>query len=78
MRSYDGEDYSDEESVSVTVMNVNNAECDDEWYDESVYLGGLTGGIIVIVIVVAILFSRNRNAEYYEDWGDEEDSDEEW
>ena len=51
---------------------------DDEWYEEPVYIGGLTALIIVVVIVVVLLFIRKRNAEYYEDFGDDDDSDEEW
>jgi len=77
VRSYDGEDYSDEVSITVTA---NNAEEKDEteWYEEPVNIGGLATVIIVVVIVVAILFMRKRNAEYYEEWSEYEDSDEGW
>ena len=63
------------------LITLNDNDGSDEWYDEPIYIGGITTVIIVVVVVVALLFTRKRNAEYYEDWGDEEsyeDSDEEW
>ena len=77
-RSHDGDEYSDEASVTITVHNDKDKDGDDEWYEEPVYIGGLTSIIIVIVVVVAALFFRKRNAEDYQDLGDDEDSDEEW
>jgi len=77
VRSYDGGDYSDEVSITVTVNNKEDKE-EDKWYEEPVYIGGLTSVIIVVVIVVALLFIRKRNTEYYDDWGDEEDYEEEY
>ena len=78
VRSYDGEDYSDEVIVTFTVNNVKDSGEEDEWYDEPVNIGGLTAVIIVVVIVVAVLFTRKRSEEYYGDWGDEEGGDDEY
>ena len=77
VRSYDGEDYSDEVSITVTVNNEKDKE-DDNWYEDPVYIGGLTSVNIVIVIVMALLFVRKRNEKNYDDWGNDEDNEEEY
>ena len=77
VRSHDGEDYSEVTSISVVVNNKDDSDNDDECYEEPLYLGGLTAAIIVVVVVV-VLFIRKRNEDYYDDWGENEDSDEEW
>ena len=77
-KSHDGDEYSDESRVTITVDNDKDTDGGDEWYDEPVYIGGLASIIIVIVVVVAALFFRKWNEEDNQDWDDGEDSDEEW
>ena len=66
--------------MSDSLIDMKNSENngDDEWYDEPVYLGGISAVIVVVVIVVTILFTQKRNAEYYSDEEYYEDSYEDW
>ncbi|MCK4614319.1 MAG: SBBP repeat-containing protein [Thermoplasmata archaeon] len=73
VRSYDGEDYSEEVSITVTVNNQEDDGSDDEWYEEPIYLGGITSAIILVVVIASFMILRKRReGEYYGDWGEEE------
>ena len=66
-------------TLTITVEAGSEAESEEgEWYEDSFNLGGIISLIIVVVIVVILLTFRKRNADFYDDWDDEEDSDEVW
>ena len=68
-----------EKTLTLTTTVESDAESEDnEWYEETVNLGGIISVIIVVVIVVALLLFRKRNADTFDEWGDDEDSDVVW
>ncbi|MCK4614320.1 MAG: SBBP repeat-containing protein, partial [Thermoplasmata archaeon] len=70
VRSYDGEDYSEEVSITVLVDNEDDGS-DDEWYEEPIYLGGIAAAIIVVAVVVSFTIKKRRAEEGDEDWEEE-------
>lgn len=78
IRSYDGDIYSDEITITLTVHNVEEEDDDNEWYEESFNIGGITSLLVVIFVLLAILFNRKEDTNYGSDSRQYEYSDEDW
>ena len=73
VRSYDGEVFSSERSITVIVKNVE-ANDNDPWYENTSFIMGLaTLIIIIVVVVISIHLRKKRHDDHYDEWSKDED-----
>jgi len=76
LRCFDGEEYSNLQSIMVSVQNNDDrGDGEDEWYQEPAYLGSFSIAILALVVFMVLMVMRRNDDDWNSDWDEEEFDD---